>query len=91
MLQTMDADARLQFPPEVAPVQPELAEAVIEFGNALARGDDATVREKLDRPSQGVLDTLVSNEEWFDATEKIEAVRVVLLEGASSSAGGGVA
>jgi len=86
MLQTMDADARLQFPEDVAPVDPDVAEAVIAFGDALARGDSGAIGEMLDQPSKNVLDSLVNADQWSEATEGIEAVRVVLV---SDSVGSG--
>ncbi|TVQ63974.1 MAG: hypothetical protein EA378_00330 [Phycisphaerales bacterium] len=45
----------------------------------MVKADDATFREVLTRPAQGVLDELIATGAWYEATEAIEAVRVVRL------------
>lgn len=80
LLQAMQADSRVQFPQEQAPENEELARAVIRLADALAKGDSETFRSLLDRPSQAVLDDLLGTGEWYEATAKIEAVRVVKLD-----------
>jgi hypothetical protein len=88
MMQTMQADARFQFPKSEAPVDPDLARAVITFGDALTRGDSGKIRDLMDGQTKYVLDELVGTEQWSNATEGIEAVRVIFLGGASGSSGG---
>ena len=84
-MQTMQVDARFQFPAEQAPIDDNVAEAVIRFGDALARGDADALREKMDAGTKGVLDQLVNSEAWYDATQDIEAVRVVYLGNVTTS------
>lgn len=85
MMQTMNVDARFQFPSNQAPVDADLAEAVIAFGNALARGSAEDVGGMVDASTRSVLDQLVNSEAWYDATGDIEAVRVVYLGNPSSA------
>lgn len=73
------ADARVQFPQEKAPYDRSLAEAVIAFAGSLASGDDAALSESLTLSGRGILDSMLADGTWFDATDKIEAVRVVYL------------
>lgn len=73
------ADARVQFPQEKAPYDRSLAEAVIAFAGALASGDDAALSDSLTLSGRGILDSMLADGSWFDATDKIEAVRVVYL------------
>lgn len=82
LLQEKGADPRVQFAGRAAPVSRELAEAVIDLADALAKGDAETLRPLLDRSAQAVLDDLTATGEWDAETGKIEAVRVVSLTGA---------
>ncbi len=85
LLQTMKADARVQFPQSAAPTDETVARAVIAFADALARGDSDKFRTMLDPGGQAVLDKLVANGEWDDSTGKaIEAVRVSKVSGSAS-------
>jgi hypothetical protein len=79
LLQELNSDARVQFPEASAPTDRDLAEEVIRFANALARGDEKSMRPMLDRAGQAVLDELIGNGSWGDATASIEAVRIVRL------------
>jgi hypothetical protein len=72
----LGADARVQFPQSKAPVDEDLAEAVILFAGALARGDESAFGTMLDPSARGVLDELLSSGDWEEATGRIEAVRV---------------
>lgn len=86
ILQSMKADARVQFPQSKAPTEESLARAVIEFASALAKGDASAMQGMLDAGGKGVLDQLRSTGGWEEGTGKIQAVRVVQLAG--SEAGG---
>ncbi len=79
LLQSMDADARVQFPQAMAPVDEQLARSIISFATALASGDSDTMGSMLTADSKPVLDELVTSGAWYDATDNIEAVRVVQL------------
>lgn len=86
VMQSMKADARVQFPQAKAPTDEGLARAVIGFASALAKGDSGQVQGMLDANSKGVLEQLRASGGWDEAIAKIQAVRVVQLAG--SQAGG---
>ena len=50
------------------------------FAEAFLAGDDISVEAMLDEDARSTLDTLIGTGGWFEATEKIEAMRVVYLE-----------
>lgn len=72
-------DARVQFPDGKAPYDATLAEAAISFAGALASGDDGAMGGMLDTSGRGILDSMLADGTWFDATGEIEAVRVVCM------------
>jgi hypothetical protein len=72
-------DKRVQFPGEKAPYDRGLAEAVASFAGALAAGDDGAFGGFLDLTTRGILDSMLADGSWFDATGRIEAVRVAYL------------
>lgn len=74
-------DPRVEFPRSREPATPAQAQAVADLASAIARGDEKRLRELLDTPAEAVLDTLISDGVWGDATGGIETVRVVALEG----------
>jgi hypothetical protein len=76
ILHRVGADARVQFPQSRAPTDEDLAEAVIRFASALARGDESAFGSLLDPSARSVLDELLSSGDWEEATARIEAVRV---------------
>jgi len=80
MLRRIDADPRVEFPRAQAPYDPSLGEAVVTFAEAFLAGDDISVEAMLDEDARSTLDTLIGTGGWFEATEKIEAMRVVYLE-----------
>ena len=80
LAQSVGADARVQFPQRLAPIDEGFARAALTLADSLARGDDAALRGVLTRPAQAVLDDLIGTGEWYDATDVIEAVRVVELD-----------
>lgn len=80
----LSPDARVQFPQEMAPLTESLAQAVIKFADALAKGDDAKFASMLAAESRGTLDKLTSSGGWDEAVKKIEGVRV---SGLSETAG----
>lgn len=79
LLQEMDADKRVQFPEDVAPIDVEYARAIILLADAFARGDDGSLRDLLDGDGRRTLDALVESGRWYDDTDRIEAVRVVFV------------
>lgn len=79
ILQSMQADARVQFPQGSAPYSEDVARAVIMFADALAKGDADAMRRMLGPSGQNVLDRLLADGEWETATDKIEGVRVVAM------------
>ncbi|MBK7406198.1 MAG: hypothetical protein IPJ41_16735 [Phycisphaerales bacterium] len=83
LVQSMGVDARVEFAPSQAPVDRSLAEAAVHLADAFAKGDSDGLRKLLDKRDQPILDQLVTNEQWLDATDKIEAVRVVSIDSGS--------
>jgi hypothetical protein len=73
------SDARVKFVDTQAPADRSLALATIKLANALAKGDAPAVKAMLDKPSQAVVDELISRGDWADATKGIEQVRVVSM------------
>ncbi len=80
LLQSMSVDERVEFAEDAAPVSRGLAEAVITLADSIARGDAEAMRGLLAQRDQGLLDQLVNSEQWYEATEGIEAVRVVSMD-----------
>jgi hypothetical protein len=80
--QELHADARVQVAPglEVGPSETDLAKAVVQLANAIAKGDSKAVRPMLTRSAQTILDTLDSEGGWTAGTSKIEAVRIVAVQ-----------
>ncbi len=79
VLQSMDVDARVEFAEDASPVSRDLAQAAIKLADAIARGDDEALRAMLDRTDHGALDRLIASGQWYDATGKLEAVRIVSI------------
>lgn len=79
LLQTSRADKRVQFPQEKAPVDDTVANAVIDLASAIAKGDAKAMNGMLINVGKDVLEQLQANGQWEEATEKIEAIRVVEL------------
>jgi hypothetical protein len=72
----------VQFPEASAPTDESLARAVINFADALAKGDADKLRPMLDPVGKQVLDQLTASGDWDESTGKsIEAVRVSKLSG----------
>lgn len=84
VLQEMKSDARVNFPEGRAPADRTLAEGVIKLANCLVKGDAPGLKAQVDRPTQQIVDQLVSNNGWDD-TKNIEQVRVVSLSNATDS------
>src|SRR5215207_9939885 len=76
LLQEMKSDARVKFAEEQSPADRSLAEGVIKLANAMAKGEANTMKSMLDRPSQVILDKLVSTGDWEAETKPIEQVRI---------------
>lgn len=81
LMQTLHPDARVQFPANKAPRSETLARTVIAFADALAKGDADTFGKLITDDAKQDLSTLTAGGEWEDALKKIEAVRIVRLEG----------
>jgi hypothetical protein len=79
LLQEMKSDARVKFADEQSPADRSLAESVIKFSNAFVKGEANTMKSMLDRPSQVILDKLVSTGDWEAETKPIEQVRIVSM------------
>lgn len=79
LVQSMNVDARVEFAEAAAPVDRGLAEAAIHLADAFARGDDGALRGMLDKGDQRILDRLLASEQWWEETEKLEAVRVTYV------------
>ncbi len=79
LLQEMNADSRVQFPEDQAPLDVDYARAVISFASSFAEGDEESLRSMLDMGGQETLDALVESGAWYDAADSIEAVRIVYL------------
>lgn len=79
LVQSVGADARVQFPQQFAPVDEGFARAAIMLADSLARGDESALRDVLTQPGQSVLDELIGTGGWYDSTENIEVVRIVEL------------
>lgn len=78
-LENVKLDPRVEFPPERAPTNPALAEAVAAISNAIVKSDHAALRPLLARRDQSVLDDLVARGDWKLETERLERVRVCTL------------
>lgn len=83
MLQSMNADARVQFPDDYAPVDETLARAIISLADALAKGDADAMESLVNASARSVLDELTAFGDWYEAADTIEAVRVVFVEQAA--------
>jgi hypothetical protein len=77
--QELGADARVQIARGVETTERDIAEAVIRFANAWAKGDANALRPMLARGDRAILDDLRSRGEWESEVRKIEQVRVVYL------------
>lgn len=78
ILQSMNADPRVQFPQAKAPTDESFARAVIALADSIVRGDAAKLRPMLMPPARAVLEQLEGGEDWSNETSKLEAARVVL-------------
>ena len=76
----MAPSAKVQFPQTAAPHSEGLAKAVIAFADALAKGDATKFGAMLQPSAKGLLAQLEGDGRWADATAKLEAVRIVLVE-----------
>jgi hypothetical protein len=79
LLQEMNADSRVQFPEDLAPLDVDYARAVISLASSFAEGDEESLRGMLDLGGQQTLDSLVESGAWYDAADAVEAVRIVYL------------
>lgn len=79
LLAELGADARVQFPRQFAPTDESLARAIVRLADAVARGDDAALRDLLGPFGRDVLDELITTGEWDAATGRVEAVRVTYV------------
>ena len=76
----VNPDPRVAFPDELAPIDANLARATFRLADAIARGDDDTLRGFLTASDRDVLDTLVQTGAWQQQTQPLEAVRVYELD-----------
>ncbi|MDX2147408.1 MAG: hypothetical protein SFZ23_07780 [Planctomycetota bacterium] len=75
----VNADPKVQFPQDRAPVDESLARAVFQFAGAFARGDSGALDSMLEAASRPTLSSLTADRRWETATAELEAVRVVSL------------
>jgi hypothetical protein len=73
----MRPDARVQYPQTRAPIDENLAKAIIGLCDGFAKGDSDKVKSLLAQAAQADLDSLVSSGDWEESTKRIEAVRVI--------------
>lgn len=77
LLQEMKTDPRVQFASDITLYDETFARSIIDLADAIAKGDDDKLRAMLDAGAGGHLVSLVDTGEWSEATEPIEAVRIV--------------
>lgn len=82
LAQDLKVDPRVQFASGVHVTEDriELGRAVVKLADALAKGDAKAMRPLLEKRAQAVLDELDSTGGWTEATQGIEAVRVLLIQ-----------
>jgi hypothetical protein len=80
--QNEKADARVTFSSDlkVTEDKTELGKAVVHLADAFARGDAKALKPLLTQPARVLLDQLVTDGGWEEATKPIEAVRVVFMQ-----------
>lgn len=77
--QTMKADKRLVFADSATTNKEGLAKAVIDLGDAIARGDEKKFSGMIDPMSREHLKRMVARGDWKEVTSKITQVRLVRL------------
>jgi hypothetical protein len=77
--QELGTDARVQLARGIETTDRDLAEAVLRFADAWAKGDDRALRQMLVRSDRAILDDLRARGEWDAEVEKVEQVRIVYL------------
>ena len=77
LLQQVGANARVQFPNEIAPTSEELARAIIALADAFAKGDADKLRPMLDSGGAAVLDELRSSGAWTSPPTRSRRCRTV--------------
>lgn len=85
LLQQAQADRRVQFPREQAPISEAMAQGIIAFADALVRNNTAALRGMLDDAGRGVMSDLATTGDWDEGVGKIQSLRVVYLEGARTN------
>lgn len=88
-MQTVKPDARVHFGQSHAPTDETLAQAILQFADAIAKGDSTRMGTMLAMESKSDLDALVGSGQWEEGTANIEAVRVVNLNDLTSGGPGG--
>lgn len=83
LIQTLNADARVSFSPNVETDDEALARAAITLASAIASGDASALDAVLTEDARNVSASLVSSGAWASATEPIEAVRITALSDSS--------
>jgi hypothetical protein len=80
--QNEKADARVQFASSIKVTEDktDLGKAVVHLADDIARGDAKDLKPLLTQKARGLLDHLVTEGGWDEATKPIEAVRVVFMQ-----------
>lgn len=81
----IELDPRVQWPEETHPSTPELAQAVADLANALARADAESFANKLTPEDAMLTRELVTFGLWQKQMERVEAVRVCVLNEVSDT------
>ncbi|MFG0257762.1 MAG: hypothetical protein ACF8GE_07675 [Phycisphaerales bacterium JB043] len=79
----LDLASGVTFPDSYRPSDDILTESIATLANSLITGDVQSMSSVLSEESQSVLDTLVENGLWSNATDTIEAIRVVSMDDSS--------
>ncbi len=78
-------DSNVQFPEENLPSSLDVAEAIVAFANTFKGGDRDEVASVLSPASQDDMRTMITAREWAKIMERVEAVRVCVVEDFGSS------
>jgi hypothetical protein len=84
LIKTLKADPRVQASASLDVTNEDFAKASVLLADAFARGDASKLKPMLTKRGQNVLGDLQATGLWSDATQKIEAVRIVFAGPPSS-------
>jgi len=81
----IELDPRVQWPEETHPSTPELAQSIAKLANALARADADAFADMLTPEDAMLTRELVTFGLWQKQIERVEAIRICVLNEISSS------